>query len=129
MIASLIKQFHHVKLDVQDLEKSIEFYCNVLEFIEIVRYHVSEDHIIVQVSSTGQPPGIELWYEKPYKGLNNDRLHLALEVRNTTLLVERLRHLGVFIEREPFQIGSEIIAVIRDPDNYLIELNQNIGIS
>jgi len=115
--------FHHVKLDVGDLDRSLAFYTGDLRWKVIVSYDRSDGVRIVQVSPTGAPPGIELWYEPPLGRSADDRLHIAIGVEDVARAVERLRGLGVRIDREPFTIGNETIAFIRDPDGYLIELN------
>jgi lactoylglutathione lyase len=120
-----LKAFLHVKIDVQDLERSLDFYCNKLQLKQIVRYDLPNDAVIVQVSPTGEPPGLELWYERPFKGFNNDRLHVAFEVEDIEAQVRELTLVGVHIEQMPFQKGHELIAFLRDPDGYLIELNEN----
>lgn len=120
-----LKAFLHVKLDVQDLERSLDFYCGKLRLRQIVRYDLPGGGVIVQVSPTGQPPGIELWYERPFKGFDNDRLHVAFEVEDVEAEVRELRGRGVRVEQEPFRKGHEVIAFLRDPDGYLIELNED----
>ena len=120
-----VKAFLHVKIDVEDLERSLDFYCGKLLLQQIVRYDLPLGTVIVQVSPTGQPPGIELWYEKPFKGFDNDRLHVAFEVEDVERTVRELRERGVWIEQETFRKGHELIAFLRDPDGYLIELNED----
>ena len=68
--------------------------------------------------------GIELWHERPHAAFAHVRLHVAVLVTGVSDFVERLRGQGVVIERAPFRIGHEVIAFIRDPDGYLIELNE-----
>jgi lactoylglutathione lyase len=121
----MLKAFLHVKIDVQDLERSLDFYCHKLRLRQIVRYDLPDDAVIVQVSPTGQPPGLELWYERPFKGFDNDRLHVAFEVEDVEGTVLELQRKGVKIEQQPFRKGHELIAFLRDPDGYLIELNQD----
>jgi lactoylglutathione lyase len=116
--------FLHVKIDVADLERSLRFYLDTLGWRQIVRYDRNDGVMIVQVSPTGQPPGIELWYEPPHSGFHLDRLHFALSTSDLVATIERLAEQGVQIERPPFRIGHELIAFIRDPDGYLIEFNQ-----
>ena len=41
--------------------------------------------------------------------------------------VERVRSHGYVIDKEPFKIGDESLAFIRDPDGHLIELNDFKG--
>ncbi len=116
--------FLHVKIDVQDLDRSLHYYGALLGFKQVVRYDRADGIVIVQISPTGEPPGLELWYQPPLKGFRNDRLHVAFQVRDIDSLIEQLRAKGVGIETEPFQIGHERIAFLRDPDGYLIELNE-----
>ena len=122
-----VTAFLHVKLDVEDLDRSLEFYCGRLAMRQVARYDRDDGVTLVQISPTGRPPGIELWYEPPWKALRRDRLHVALAVCELSQLVEALRRQGVAIEREAFRIGHELIAFIRDPDGYLIELNEDLG--
>lgn len=117
--------FHHVKLDVSDMERSLAFYVGELHWKTVVRYERPDGVIIVQVSPTGMPPGIELWQEQSFGRQADDRLHIAIGVGDVNQAVEQLRKRGVRIEQEPFVIGHETIAFIRDPDEYLIELNSS----
>ncbi|WJS05559.1 VOC family protein [Roseibium aggregatum] len=119
-----VKRFLHVKLDVADIDRSVAFYCDLLGFEQVVRYDRNDGVTIVQVAAAGSPVGIELWREGDHVGLANDRLHVALEATDLVATVEQLRVTGVTIEREVFWIGHEQIAFIRDPDGYLIELNE-----
>jgi lactoylglutathione lyase len=114
-----------VKIDVQDLERSLHFYCGLLGLKQIVRYDLPNGIAIVQLSPTGKPPGIELWHEPPWKGFCNERLHFAFEVDDLVRVVHSLRECGAPVEVEPFQKGNEKIAFLRDPDGYLIELNED----
>lgn len=125
----LLKSFLHVKIDIENEERSLDFYCNKLQLKEIVRYPLPNGGAIIQLSPTGFPPGIELWYEKPFKGFNNDRLHVAFEVDNVVEVVEKLKENGVVIEQEPFRKGHEVIAFLRDPDGYLLEINEDTNLT
>lgn len=121
-----VKRFLHVKLDVADIDRSVAFYCDVLGFEPVVRYDRDDGVTIVQVAAEGSPVGIELWRESDHVGLGNDRLHVALETSDLAATVERLRADAVTIEQEIFRMGHEQIAFIRDPDGYLIELNESV---
>jgi catechol 2,3-dioxygenase-like lactoylglutathione lyase family enzyme len=121
----MIRAFHHVKLDVADLDRALAFYVGLLGFKVIARYDVAGSHTIAQVSPNGEPPGIELWHEPPYGPLGDDRLHVAWTTDDVVGMVRTLEAKGVTIERQPFTIGHETLAFVRDPDGYLIELNQS----
>jgi catechol 2,3-dioxygenase-like lactoylglutathione lyase family enzyme len=120
-----IESFFHVKLDIADVNRALAFYCGKLQFKEIVRYQLPGGGLIIQLSPTGNAPGVELWYERPYTGFSNDRLHIAFLVSDIGEVVRELKERGVEIEQEPFRKGHELIAFIRDPDGYLIELNED----
>ena len=119
-----IEGFMHAKLDVTDMERSERFYRDVLGLKEIVRYQIPNNGVILQLSPTGESPGVELWYEEPVEPVPQTKLHIAFAVDDTCAWVAYLRELGVTIAQEPFGVGHEVIAFIRDPDGYLIELNQ-----
>jgi catechol 2,3-dioxygenase-like lactoylglutathione lyase family enzyme len=119
-----VKSFLHAKLDVTDMAQSLAFYCDLLGCKVIVRYPLHRGEI-VQVSPTGRSPGVELWLEEPVAPAPDTGVHVAFAVDDTRGMVDRLRKAGVTIAQEPFEIGDEVIAFIRDPDGYLIELNQN----
>ena len=118
-----IQAFMHAKLDVTDMKRSERFYRDVLGLKEIVRYRIPKG-VILQLSPTGEFPGVELWYEEPVEPAPQTKLHIAFNVDDTRAWVDHLRELGVPIVEEPFEVGHEVIAFIRDPDGYLIELNQ-----
>ena len=118
-----IQGFMHAKLDVTDMERSERFYRDLLGLQEIVRYKIPKGEIL-QLSPTGASPGVELWYEEPMEPAPRTKLHIAFQVDDTRAWVAHLRERGVVIAEEPFEIGHEVIAFIRDPDGYLIELNQ-----
>jgi lactoylglutathione lyase len=120
-----LQSFIHVKLDVSDLTASLGFYRDLLQLREIVRYNRDDGVTIVQMSPSGAPPGIELWYEPPFRARPTDRLHIAFSATNVAGLIRDFADRGVCVDREPFRMGHEIIAFIRDPDGYLIELNED----
>jgi len=118
-----VRAFLHAKLAVDDMARSLAFYCDLLGCQEIVSYPIPRGRI-VQVSPTGRSPGVELWHEASVTAAADDRLHVAFAVDDTRALVEALRHAGVRVATEPFEIEDEVIAFVRDPDGYLVELNQ-----
>lgn len=125
----LIKGFHHLKIDVEDLDASLDFYLKRLEFEIIVRYDLENGGTIVQVSPDGHPPGLELWHQPPHRAYFLERLHFALAVYDTYKVIEILRARDVIIEREPFRLGHETIAFVRDPDGYLIEIYEDTALA
>ena len=118
-----ILAFMHIKLDVEDLEKSERFYRDELGLEERVRYPIARG-TIVQFAPKGQAAGVELWHEEPGGPAAETSLHLAFLVDDVRGWVAHLRARGVVIAKEPFEIGREVIAFVRDPDGYLVELNE-----
>jgi lactoylglutathione lyase len=117
-----IKGFLHAKLDVADLDRSIEFYCSRLGLEQLVRYDRDDGVTIVQVVAPGSTSGVELWWEPPHKSFAQDRLHLAFQVSRLDTVLAAVG--AEYLDRAPFEMGHERIAFIRDPDGYLIELNE-----
>jgi lactoylglutathione lyase len=113
----------HAKLDVRDLAASERFYRDLLGLTEIVRYEIANGTIL-QLSPTGRSPGVELWFESDREVAPATGCHIAFSVDDTRGWVERLRAEGVSVAEEPFVVGDETIAFVRDPDGYLVELNQ-----
>jgi lactoylglutathione lyase len=121
-----VTAFLHAKLDVADLERSEAFYRGLLGLREVVRYPIPAGTIL-QLSPDGKPPGVELWHDRDTPPDPPTRLHVAFAVDDTRAWVEHLRASGVRVEQEPFTVGHEVIAFVRDPDGYLIELNEVRG--
>jgi methionyl-tRNA formyltransferase/catechol 2,3-dioxygenase-like lactoylglutathione lyase family enzyme len=116
----------HVRVDVADIERSQRFYESALSLSTIVRYD-TPTHTIVQMGTAGRPPGVELWQEEGVAASPSETEHLAFYVADVTEAVKHVRALHYEIMREPFTIGHETIAFIRDPDGHLIELNDFHG--
>lgn len=113
----------HAKLDITDLARSELFYKKLFGLKELVRYEIPYGTIL-QLAPNGQTAGVELWYEEPMRPAPKTTLHIAFSVDNTRAWVNYLREHGVPIEKEPFEVGNEVIAFVTDPDGYLIELNE-----
>lgn len=119
-----IERFMHAKLDVRDLAASEAFYRDLLGLEELVRY-TTDKGFIVQYSPGGAGAGVELWFERDREVAEATEIHVAFAVDDTRSWVEFLRQRGVEVAEEPFEIGGEVIAFVRDPDGYLVELNQS----
>ena len=124
-------KFLHTMIRVTDLEKSIEFYTNVLGMTVLDRSENSEyRYTLVFVGYKNQADGttIELtynWDTKQYD-LGNAFGHLALGVNDIYAACDNIKALGGNVTREPGPVkgGSTHIAFITDPDGYQIELIQ-----
>lgn len=118
----------HTMLRVGDLERSIDFYQNVLEMkllrkedypegkfsLAFLGYGDESDHTVLELTYNW---GVES-YEK-----GNAFGHIAIEVDDAKAACESVRRAGGKVVREagPMQHGNTIIAFIEDPDGYRIE--------
>jgi lactoylglutathione lyase len=118
-------RYLHTMVRVSNLEASLDFYCNKLGLKEVRRIdHEAGRFTLVFVAAPGQEEcTIELthnWDPEEYAGGRNFG-HVAYEVDDIYALCQRLRDLGVTINRPP-RDGQ--MAFIRSPDNISIELLQ-----
>lgn len=120
----------HTMIRVYDLNRSIDFYTNILE-MRLLKTTINLDHqyslAFIGYGAEEDNSVIELTYNwnqtNPYD-IGSAYGHIALGVENIfdTCLV--LRKKGVVIVREagPVKGGTTKIAFIKDPDGYLIEI-------
>ena len=125
-------QYMHTMIRVTDLEKSLDFFCNKLGFVEVRRYTSEKGRFtlaFLAAPEDAEPakktyvPTIELtynWDPEAYTGGRNFG-HLAYGVDDIYITCERLMKAGVTIVRPP---RDGHIAFIRTPDNISIELIQ-----
>lgn len=120
----------HTMIRVKDLDKSINFYVNDLEMkllrktdfpggkftLAFVGYGDEKDTTVVELTHN--------WDQAEPYDLGNGFGHLALGVKDIYGICEKLEAQGVDIPRPagPMKHGKSVIAFIRDPDGYMIEL-------
>jgi lactoylglutathione lyase len=127
-------RFLHTMIRVRNLDASIEFYCNVLGLRELRRKDYPSGRFTLAFVGFGDERDntvIELthnWDTDDYE-MGNAFGHLAFGVDDIYETCTRLREAGAEITREPgpMKHGSTVIAFLRDPDGYAIELIQNKG--
>lgn len=121
----------HTMLRVADLEKSIEFYTNVLGMVVLNR-HENNDYrytlVFVGYQDQEDAATIELTYNWDTNSYEHGNAfgHLALGVNDIYATCENIKALGGNVTREagPVKGGETHIAFITDPDGYQIELIQ-----
>ena len=122
-------RFLHTMLRVGDLDKSIHFYTQVLGMQLLRKKDYSEGKFTLAFLGYGDEKNntaLELthnWDTEHYD-LGNGFGHLAIEVDDVYKAVDDIRQQGGEIMREagPMNAGSTIIAFVKDPDGYEIEL-------
>lgn len=121
----------HTMIRVRDLEKSLDFYQNILKMkllrkedypsgrftLAFVGYAEEVENTVLELTHN--------WDTDNYE-IGNAFGHLAIEVEDAYAACEAIRAQGIKILREagPMNHGSTVIAFIEDPDRYKIELIQ-----
>ena len=119
----------HTMIRVSDLEKSLDFYTDVLGMKLLRRqdYPAGEFTLaFVGYGEESETAVLELthnWGDHQYE-LGDGFGHIAIEVDDVYAAAEKMRAKGGKILREPgpMNAGTTIIAFVADPDGYAIEL-------
>lgn len=121
----------HTMLRVGDLEKSLDFYTEVLGMrllrrkdypdgkftLAFVGYQDEEEGAVIELTHNWDTPSYDL---------GNGYGHIALEVEDAYKACEDIKARGGKVTREagPMKHGQTVIAFVEDPDGYKIELIQ-----
>lgn len=122
----------HTMIRINNLEESLDFFCNKLGLVETRRKEVPEGKFTLiflaasedQVTATkNRSSEIELTYNWEYEDLGKGRNfgHLAFSVPNIYKTCEKLMQKGVTINRPP---RDGRMAFIKSPNEISIELLQ-----
>ncbi len=119
----------HTMIRVGHLEKSIQFYTEILGMqllrqkdypdgkftLAFVGYGDEKDNSVIELTHN--------WDTDKYE-LGNGFGHLAIEVDDVYAACDKIKQQGGNIIREagPMNAGTTIIAFVKDPDGYEIEL-------
>lgn len=119
----------HTMIRVGDLQRSIDFYTNVLG-MKLLRTKDNPEfeYTLAYLGYGSNPEHAELELTWNY-GVNSYEMgtaygHIAIGTENIYALCERIREKGGRITREPGPLkgGTIVIAFLEDPDGYRIEL-------
>ena len=121
----------HTLLRVGNLEKSLDFYCNVLGMkllrqkdypggkftLAFVGYGEESEQAVIELTHN--------WETESYT-IGDGYGHIALGVEDIYGTCEAIRSKGGTVTREPgpMKHGTTVIAFVEDPDGYKIELIQ-----
>ncbi len=133
LVSDIEFRIRHTMLPVRDLERTIDFYTRLLG-MDIMRLrdqldentrvgylgYGSEDEgpalELIQTGGAGEHAQMPAWSG-----------HMAIYVSNLYKLCERLKAEGVTFAGEPRPVrpgSQDLVAWIRDPDGYAIELTE-----
>lgn len=119
----------HTMLRVGDLDRSIQFYTEVLGMKKLRQKDYPDGKFTLAFVGYGDESAntvLELTYNWGIDGyeLGNGFGHIALEVDDVYQATDMIRKRGGKIIRDagPMNAGTTIIAFVEDPDGYQIEL-------
>ena len=118
-------KYLHTMVRVNDLEKSLDFYCTKLGLVEQRRVDVEAGRFtLVFLAAPGDDDAqVELTHNWDPEELDEGRNfgHLAYRVEDIYATCQRLIDAGVTVNRPP---RDGYMAFVRSPDNISIELLQ-----
>ncbi len=122
----------HTMIRVNDLDESLKFYQDILQMKLLRRKDFPEGKFTLAFLGYGDEDNnsvIELtynWDEEEKYDLGNGFGHLAIAVQDIYKICDEFKAKGVNVTREPgpMKHGSTVIAFIKDPNGYAIELIQ-----
>ncbi len=121
----------HTMLRVSNLERSLQFYTDVLGMRLLRKKEYPEGKFtlaFVGYDDESESACIELTYNWDVEDYDpgNAFGHIALGVKDIYSTCEAIKHQGGKVVREagPMKHGTTVIAFVEDPDGYKIELIQ-----
>lgn len=119
----------HTMIRVGDLDRSIKFYTEVLGMQLLRRKEYPDGRFTLAFVGFGdesEQAALELtWnWDTDHYDLGDGYGHIAIEVNDVYAACDAIREAGGTISREPgpMKHGSTVLAFVRDPDGYAIEL-------
>ena len=119
----------HTMLRVTDLERSLSFYQNVFDMTLFRKVDFPDGRFTLAFVGYGKEQSntvLELthnWDINEYE-IGNAYGHIAIGVEDVYTACDRIRDAGGSIVREPGPMahGTTVLAFVKDPDGYMIEL-------
>jgi len=119
----------HTMLRVGDLQKSIDFYTHILNMKLLRQSENSEYKYTLAFLGYGDESDstvLELTYnwDSSSYDLGSGYGHIAIETDDIYATCEKIKAMGGQVTREagPVKGGTTVIAFVKDPDGYMIEL-------
>lgn len=119
----------HTMLRVTDLEQSVEFYTSTLGMQLLRKKDYPDGRFTLAFLGYGpesEHTALELTHnwDQAHYDLGDAFGHIAIEVEDVYAACEEIKSQGGTVVREagPMKHGSTILAFVKDPDGYMIEL-------
>lgn len=125
-------KFLHAMIRVKDIEKSLYFYQNLFD-LELVKKKRLDDCELYFLEDMQTGFQIELTYndETPNDGyqIGTGFGHFAFRVDSMEEFTKKLKSLNYEYLYEPFDLNGKgsVIAFVKDPDGYEIELIEKVN--
>ena len=127
----MFRRIDHVEIIPSDLERTIDFYTNILAFKTKESHKIEDPNTVIEevVYLELGDTLLELVRVKDPASVSPEHwqvgyLMMAIEVDNMDKAIEHLRSKGVEITWGPVDLGQSKRAEIKDPDGLSIELRQ-----
>ncbi|MGP4038656.1 VOC family protein [Gracilibacillus sp. D59] len=125
----MIKGISHTAFTVQNMEESLEFYCDHLGFEKLFELHNEDNEPWIIYLKVCDGQFIELFYGgKKTTNIDSETIgynHLCLEVDDITEIADHLKGKGLTLDVEPKQgLDLNQQCWIKDPDGNRIEFMQ-----
>lgn len=122
----------HSMIRVADLDRSLDFYCNILGMKQLSRVDIESGRfsiVFVNFTDDYDTGAIELthnWDREEGYTHGSGYGHVAIGVPDIYGMCDRLRAAGIDSVTEPRILlpGAPALAFVKDPDGYAIELIQ-----
>ena len=124
-------KFLHSMIRVKNVDESLRFYTELFN-MKMVEKRRLEDCWLYFLSDEENTCQIELTYndETPIDGyaIGNGFGHFAFQVESMEKFSEKMKKFGYEYLYEPFDLTGKgsLIAFVKDPDGYEIELIENV---
>lgn len=124
---SIVKKLDHTRMRVSDLDRTVEFYKNILGLKELKRSESPRGSKLVFLEVPGSEEKIEITYF-PDSGaveVQEDLIHLAFIVEDLEAFRQHIQQHGVDFSDGPHTSSSgTTFAFVDAPEGYEIELIQ-----
>lgn len=127
---SFCRKLLHTRYRVNDIERTVRFYRDVLGLIEVRRHKSPRGAELVFLKASESEEEIEICYlpGSPEVSVQADLTHLAFEVQSLEAFARHLETLGLKFSDGPTTTSSgSCIAFVDAPEGYEIELIQAKG--